>query len=76
MTGDVRVVVDRIEGQVAVLLVGKDEVRVDVPVSVLPPGAGEGALLRASFALDRQATEQAIASARARIERLRSLSRK
>ncbi|MDP2873613.1 MAG: DUF3006 family protein [Bacillota bacterium] len=72
----IRVVVDRIENGVAVLLVGSDEIRLDLPLDLLPPGTREGSLLRASFELDAGATEIALADARARIERLRMLSRK
>jgi len=38
-------VVDRLEGELAVLLLGADEVEVTVPVGALPDGAGEGAWL-------------------------------
>lgn len=72
----IRAVVDRIEGDIAVVLIGIDEMRVDLPMAVLPPGTCEGSVLRATFALDSQETERAMDAVRARIERLRSLSRK
>ncbi len=34
------------------LLFGDEEIRVDLPKVLLPPGAGEGSLLRISFKLD------------------------
>ena len=44
-------VVDRIEGEMAVLLVGPSELRVDFPVSLLPP-IHEGAVLKLSIEVD------------------------
>lgn len=61
-----RVSVDRVEGQIAVLMDGRQEIR--VPSDWLPQGAGEGAWLRLEIAADAQ-TE---AAARARVEGLQS----
>jgi hypothetical protein len=72
----IKIVVDRIEGDMAVLLIGPDETRVDLPLAALPEGAREGSLLRATFVVDNRATDQAVEAVRARIERLRALSRK
>lgn len=44
------IVVDRIEGTRAVLVVGDETV--DIPTSALPPGAGEGAVLVLSLGDD------------------------
>jgi hypothetical protein len=50
-----RAVVDRIEANVAVLLVGPDEIQVSFPMSCLPT-AHEGAILE--FTVDEQPHEE------------------
>jgi hypothetical protein len=45
----VRAVVDRIEGEIAVLLLGEEETRVELPLSRLPEGSHEGSWLKISF---------------------------
>lgn len=62
------IVVDRIEGTRAVLVVGNEVV--EVPASVLPPGAGEGAVLSLQLGDDRALR----AAAEARQARLRAAS--
>jgi hypothetical protein len=63
----VRAFVDRVEKGVATLLLGEDEsVTMHVPVAWLPPRAGEGAVLRARFELDKQAMR----AAKARVQGL------
>jgi hypothetical protein len=55
-----KVTIDRIEGTVAVLISREDEsVRVNVPVSLLPPGCREGDILTIRIEQDRAATEAA-----------------
>ncbi|HZK34879.1 MAG TPA: DUF3006 domain-containing protein [Bacillota bacterium] len=44
-----KAVIDRIENGIAVLLVGQEEKRVDIPLTRLPEGASEGSWLRVSF---------------------------
>jgi hypothetical protein len=61
-----QVSVDRVEGGLAVLLDGRQEIR--VPTDWLPEGAGEGAWLRFEIAADPQAES----AARARVEGLQS----
>lgn len=62
------IVVDRIEGTIAVLEVeGKTY---ELPTSVLPEGAGEGSVLRLS--LDEAAAGDVLAQSRARLERLKA----
>lgn len=60
----VRVTVDRIEGEIAVLEV--DGTRVDWPRASLPPDATEGRVYEVAF----DAIEQRDAEARARLDRL------
>ena len=66
------IVVDRIEGPMAVLEIDGD--RYDIPASALPDGAGEGSVLRLS--LDPDAQTDVAAQARARLERLAKRSPK
>jgi hypothetical protein len=70
-----RAVVDRIEGAVAVLLVGERET-LQLPVEELPPGTREGAVLTLLLRADPEATCDALESTRARIARLKDLSKK
>ncbi len=65
-----RAVIDRIEdGGLAVVLVGEGE-SVDIPVSLLPEGAGAGDHLRISVALDEEARASRARSIRERLKRL------
>jgi hypothetical protein len=60
--------VDRIEGDVAVLLWGDETV--DVPRAWLPPGAGEGASLLITLQRDPDAEEALRRDVQARLARL------
>lgn len=48
-----KAVVDRFEGDLAVLLVGEDETELVVPRSELPAGAAEGTWLRLGLEVDQ-----------------------
>ena len=52
-----RAVVDRIEGGFAVLLFGEQEIKVDMPLELLPHELKEGDILSVAFAIDRQSTQ-------------------
>ncbi len=45
-------VIDRFDGDYAVVLFGYDETKVDIPKKLLPSGAREGSWLSVSFKLD------------------------
>jgi len=67
-----KVTLDRIEGTVAVLISRDDEsVRVNVPVSLLPPGCREGDILTIRIERDRVATEAAQERVAGLIEKLK-----
>jgi hypothetical protein len=52
--------IDRIEGQLAVLLIeDKGEVKLNVPVSLLPEGSKESDILDISIIRDEKATDEA-----------------
>jgi hypothetical protein len=64
--------IDRIEGTVAVLIPREDEsVRVNIPVSLLPPGCREGDILTIRIERDRAATEVAQERVSGLIEKLK-----
>ena len=61
-----KVFIDRIEGDIAVLLLGDEgSVVVNVPVSWLPKGIKEGFYLKAEFQVDSETTELARAEIQA-----------
>ena len=53
-------VIDRFEGDKAILLVGQDEQRVVFPVSELPGGLNEGDYLHIDVSYDAETTEKAM----------------
>jgi hypothetical protein len=56
---DMNAVIDRIEGELAVLLVGdKGEIRVNFPLSLLPEGSKESDVLNISVERDPEAIEK------------------
>ena len=52
-------VIDRFEGENAVLLVGEDEQQVIFPANELPEGLNEGDYLRMNIVYDTDATQSA-----------------
>ena len=50
---------DRIEGNLAVLLLGDEEKKLNFPREFLPEGAGEGDYLKLEIELDEDAKERA-----------------
>ncbi len=53
-------VIDRVEGELAVLLMGEEgETRLNVPLALLPEGCREGDILNISIERDPQATSLA-----------------
>ena len=55
-----KAVIDRIEGDLAVVLVGeKGEIKLNIPLSLLPEGCKEGEVLNISIERDPEATAQA-----------------
>ena len=47
-----KAVIDRFEGDHAVVLFGDEEIKVDIPRQLLPTGVKEGSWLKVSFELD------------------------
>ncbi len=55
-----KAVIDRIENGTAVILLGDDEVLLDVPIHYLPEGIKEGTWLRVDFLIDEHTTSDRI----------------
>jgi hypothetical protein len=53
-----KAVIDRFAGKNAVVLLGEDEIKVDIPKQLLPKGAKEGSWLKVSIELDREGTKK------------------
>lgn len=66
----VKAVIDRFEGDKAVLLLGDDETAVNWPRHLLPDGAREGHILWLSGTIDEEATRQARAEGEAMLRKL------
>jgi hypothetical protein len=54
-----KAVIDRVEGKIAVLLLGDESIKLNIPLSLLPDGCKEGDILNMSFERDVVGTEQA-----------------
>ncbi|MDO8684321.1 MAG: DUF3006 domain-containing protein [Armatimonadota bacterium] len=67
---DVKAFVDRIEGDIAVLLVGDEHYEVNLPKHFLPPETVEGCVLIWHFQLDEEAASGAKESISRLIEQL------
>jgi hypothetical protein len=74
-----KAVIDRFEGEYAILIVGEDEKRINVPRKVLPKQAREGLWLKVEIrngevcdiTIDDQETERARQRIAEKLERLR-----
>ncbi|MCR3922555.1 MAG: DUF3006 domain-containing protein [Firmicutes bacterium] len=53
-----KAVIDRFVEEYAVVLVGDDEVKVDIPLKLLPKSAREGSRLTVIFDVDDKGTQQ------------------
>ena len=53
-----KAVIDRFEGDFAVVLVGEEEIKMDIPRQLLPPGAREGSWLKIGLELDPKGTKK------------------
>ena len=67
-----KAIIDRLEGNYAVVLFGEDEIRVDIPLEVLPYGVREGDVLSVSFEIDMEATRARKEKALSFLEKLKN----
>lgn len=70
-----RAVIDRFEGDLAVILLGDEEVQVELPIRYLPESAREGSILNITFEVDEAQTTDVRGRMQQRIDRLRRLNR-
>ena len=73
--GKMKATIDRIEGKMAVLIAGEENVRFNLPLVLLPQGCKEGDVLNISFERDLEATEQARERVSSVMERLKKKGR-
>ncbi len=71
-----KAVIDRIEEDLAVVLIGDEEEQIHIPTNLLPEGAQEGDHLIAHWELDPQSTEAARERVTSLLERLKSKPKK
>ena len=64
-------VIDRFEGENAVLLVGKNEQQVLFPTSELPKNLNEGDYLRMNISFDAEATKNALNESASLLNKIR-----
>ncbi|MFO7941539.1 MAG: DUF3006 domain-containing protein [Bacillota bacterium] len=69
-------VVDRIEDNIAIVLIEPGEQRLEIPLENLPEGTEESSVLRVTFELDSVETERMLEDMRERIERLKKGTRR
>ena len=69
-----KAVIDRVEGDLAVVLVGDESIKLNIPFSLLPEGGKEGDVLNISFERDPGATEQAKERVSGLMEKLKKKS--
>ncbi len=70
-----RAVVDRMEGDTAVLLLGEEEIQLDLPLKYLPDGVEESTILYLRFEIDHEETSRTLETMQKRIDRLKRKSR-
>lgn len=72
-----RAFLDRVEGEIAVLLMGEEErEQLLIPRSYLPRGAREGAVLKFTVEVDEEATKAALDEVKALLDELRGQERR
>lgn len=67
-----KAVIDRFEGEYAVVLLGDKEVKIDVLKKHLPSGVREGDWLKVTFEIDRQGTKEQEKKIGSLLERLKN----
>lgn len=67
-----KAVIDRFEGDYAVVLFGEEEIKVDIPRVLLPAEAKEGSWLKVSFKLDEEETKKREERIKGLLEKLKN----
>ena len=71
-----KAVIDRFEEGYAVILFGEDEIKVNMPIELLPEGAKEGSWLNISFELDLEGEMKQRERIEKKLERLKKKARR
>ena len=71
-----KAVIDRFEGDYAVMLFVPDEIQVDIPRRLLPEGCKEGDWFNVIFELDQEEKEERKARIQHKMEMLKERSKK
>ncbi len=66
-----KAVIDRFEGEFAVILFGEKEIKANFPRQLLPSGAKEGTWLKIDLELDQDATKQQEEKIRGLLDKLK-----
>ena len=66
-----KAVIDRFEGDFAIVLFGNEEIKVDIPKELLPKGSKEGSWLKVYFELDLEETKKREDRIKAKLEKLK-----
>lgn len=66
-----KAVIDRFEGEFAVVLFGEEEIKAEIPRKLLPAGAREGSWLKVNFELDQEGTKKQEEKIRGLLEKLK-----
>jgi len=72
----IKAVIDRFEGEYAVLLVGDQGTHMDVPRELLPGEASEGDWLKINFELDREETNRKKKRIEGKLDKLKKKHKK
>ncbi len=67
-----KAVIDRFEENLAVVLFGDEEIKVDIPKKLLPKGAKEGSWLKVSIDLDKEGTKKQEEKIRSKLDKLKN----
>jgi len=68
----IEAVVEKIENNKAVLLLGEEGYKVDIPLKFLPDNVKESDVLRLDFVIEREETQEQVERIKHMIERLKS----
>ncbi|MCE5286437.1 MAG: DUF3006 domain-containing protein [Pelosinus sp.] len=66
----IQAVIDRLEQDKAVILLGEEEQQIVWPLSKLPPGVSAGQVLQIDVVIDEAATKQAEAESKALLQEI------
>lgn len=65
-------IVDRIENDIAIILFGDKEIKVDIPLEILPKGIREGNVINAKFEIDEDKEEKQVKKMESLLEKIKN----